>query len=164
MFKAEYQWEKYTTMCKTDHRNKLNGELERPIQTPNLDQSLWNDKCDYVDIESCKNLNLNDYNPAVLQLNTHSILSKQGELNQLLWDLECRNSKVDVVMLCKTFLNKNTLNLLKIPGYTIFANSRSESKGGGTAILVREGIICQRLNNIVIQRERAWIHICGNQS
>ena len=116
-------------MCKYGKNHKLNDEFERPIITENLDQSLWNDKCDYVDIENCKNLNPNDYNLAILQLYIRSILSRQGELNQLLRDLKNWQSKIDVIMLCETFLTKNTLSLLNMPGYTIFVDSWTEFKG-----------------------------------
>ena len=58
--------------------------MDRPIITDNLDQNLWNDKCDYVDIENCRDLNPNNYNLTVLQLNIRNILSKQMELTNSL--------------------------------------------------------------------------------
>ena len=141
-------------MCKFGKNQKLNDELDRPIITENLDQSLWNDKCDYVDIENCRDLNPNNYNLAVLQPNIRSILSKQMELNQLLRDLENKRSKIDVLMLCETFLSNNTTSLLNIPGYNIFADSRTQHKGGSTAILVRNGITCKRLPNVFKFKEK----------
>ena len=45
-----------------------------------------------------------------------------------------------MVLLCETFLNKKTSKLVNIPGYTMISNSRSLAKGGGTAILVKEGL------------------------
>ena len=68
-------------MCKFGKNLKATDELDTPIIFHKLDQSLWNDKCDYIDIESCVDLNPNNYNLAVLQLNIRSILSKQMELN-----------------------------------------------------------------------------------
>ena len=58
--------------------------------------------------------------------------------------LETKNSRVDIILLCETFLNKSTEKLVKIPGYTLICNSRSENKGGGTAILLRNSINYKR--------------------
>ena len=141
-------------MCKFGKNYKITDKLDRPIITDKLDQSLWNDKCDYIDIESCIDLNPNNYNLAVLQLNIRSVLSKQTKLNQLLRDLENKRTKIDVLMLCETFLSKNTLNLLNIPSYQVFADSRMFHKGGGTATLVRNGITCKRLPNFLKFKEK----------
>ena len=81
-----------------------------------LDNTLWNDKCDYVEIDGTANLNPNNYNLSVLQLNIRSLLAHQQELKHLLTKLlEC-NCRIDVVILCETFLSKNTLNIVNIPG------------------------------------------------
>ena len=141
-------------MYKFRKNYKITDELDRPIITDNSDQSLWNDKCDYIDIESCIDLNPNNYHLAVLQLIIRSILSKQMELNQLLRDLENKRTKIGVLMLCETFLSKNTLKLLNIPGYQVFADSRMLHKGGSTAILVRNGITCKRLPNFLKFKEK----------
>ena len=98
-------------MCFSKSATKIYDELERPLNLGSIDESLWNDKCDYIDPNSCTNLNLNDYNLIVLQLNIRSILSKQTELKQLLHTLENKNSRVDIVLLCKTFLNGKTTKL-----------------------------------------------------
>ena len=45
-----------------------------------LDASLWNDKCDYIELEECDNLNPNNYNLIVMQLNIRSVLYHQQEL------------------------------------------------------------------------------------
>ena len=74
----------------------------------NMDQSLWNDKCDYYDTDKCENLNPNGYNFMVFQLNIQSLLTHQTELNELLNELENKISRVDVLLLCETNLNKNT--------------------------------------------------------
>ena len=128
-------------MCKQETHKKVNNNLDRPIITNGLDQSLWNDKCDYIDIESCKNLNPNNYNLAVMQINIRSILSKQVQLKQLLRQLENKNSQVDIILLCKTFLSKNTSKLLQMPGYQIFTDSRQDHKGGDSST-------CQRRHNM----------------
>ena len=68
--------------------------------------------------------------------------------------LETKNSRVDIILLCETFLNKSTEKLVKIPGYTLIYNSRSKSKGGGTAILLRNGINYKRRKDIEVFKEK----------
>ena len=114
--------------------------LERSRDLKSLDETLWNDKCDYVDIETCLNLNPNNYNLLMLQLNIRSILAHQHELNQLVCTLEKWNSKIDMLLICETFLSKNIENMVKILGYTYISNCQKERKGGGVCILIRDGI------------------------
>ena len=104
-------------MCIGNANVKESDVLDRPILKENLDSSLWNDKCDYTEIEQCKNSNPNNYNLVIVQLNIRSLLSKQVELKLLLSNLEKRGSRVDLLLLCKTFLSDSTLNLVNIPGY-----------------------------------------------
>ena len=74
-------------MCKT--KGTLNTDiLQRSRNQSELDESLLNDNCNYMEIETCFNLNPSNYNLLVLQLNIRSILAHQHELKQLLRDLE----------------------------------------------------------------------------
>ena len=82
-------------MCVDKDKRKESDVLDRPIITDNLDSSSWNDKCDYIEIDNCKDLNPNNYNLVVVQLNIRSLLLKQLELKRLLRDLEVRKSKAD---------------------------------------------------------------------
>ena len=67
-------------MCVGSNERKESDVLVRPLLIENLDSSLWNDKCDYIEIENCKDLNPNNYNLVVVQLNIRSLLSKQTKL------------------------------------------------------------------------------------
>ena len=40
----------------------LFDSLSRPLENDNVHESLWNNKCDYVNIEKCKNLNPENLN------------------------------------------------------------------------------------------------------
>ena len=81
-------------------------KLGRPLVTDLLDKSLWSDKCDYVNIDDCTNLNPENYNFIFVQHNIQSILAHQTELQTLLQELKNKNSPVDVVTLSETFLMK----------------------------------------------------------
>ena len=74
-------------MCKTELLQEDSDALNRSHNLDDLDETSWNDKCDYVDMEMCNNLNPNNYNLLVLQLNI-SVLAHQHELKQLLLVLE----------------------------------------------------------------------------
>ena len=135
--------------------------MNRPIITENLDSSLCNDKCDYVEINECKDLNPNNYNLIVVQLNIRSLLSKQVELRKLLNDLELKNSKVDIVLLCETFLINRTKSLANVPGYTMYSDQRKQHKVVGTSILIRNGIVSRRHKDLLpfIERELEYTFI-----
>ena len=122
--------------CDIDHYD----ELSRPMSNMLLNESLWNDKCDYISPDSCTNLNPYYHNLIVLQMNIRGLISHKADLHQLLNTLKLKNSTVDVVLLCETFLNEITVKQVHIPGYTLISNHRRQHKGGSTAILVREGI------------------------
>ena len=68
------------------------------------------------------------------------MLKHSYKLKSLLRTLESKNSRVDLVLLCETFLTPETVRLVHIPDYNLASNQRSKSKGGGTAILIRNGI------------------------
>ena len=128
-------------MCKSDNGTKVMDILENSIITDNLDSVLWSNKCDYIDIEDCVNLNPNCYNLIVLQSNVRSLLSNQSALNQLLRDLENRKSKVDLILLCETSLTGQLHRLVNFPGYKLISTECANRRGGGTGILVRDEIM-----------------------
>ena len=127
-------------MCKGSSTNMINDVLNRPINNAELDHTLWNDKCDYVELDGTDNLNPNNYNLLILQLNIRSLLAHQSDLNTLLTELSSRNSSIDVVLLCETFLSRNTVGMVNIPGYNHICNYRQDHKGGGVSILIKHGI------------------------
>ena len=130
-------------MCKTS-RTLNTDVLQRPQNQSELDESLWNDNCNYTELETCFNLNPSNYNLLVLQLNIRSILAHQHELKQLLRDLEKKNSSIDVVLLCETFLTKKTIGMVNVVGYTHVGNYRNTKKGRGVSILIKDGISYKR--------------------
>ena len=82
-----------------------------------------------------------------MQLNVRSLLAHQYELCQLLRTTEIKNSRIDIILLCETFLSKQTVSMVRIPGYTYVSNYRKNKKGGGVAILIKDGISYKRRQN-----------------
>ena len=44
-----------------DTPHKLFDNLERPMELDSINRDLWNDKCDYIDVSDCPNLNPNGH-------------------------------------------------------------------------------------------------------
>ena len=141
-------------MCLQQSDLHLMDSLDRPLDLFNVSESLWNDKCDYLDIEKCKNFNPNSMNFIVLQLNVRSLLSHQSDLRNLLHELDRRNSTVDILLLFETFLNKKMERMVNIPGYTLLSNSCSCGKGGGTCILVCSNIQYKKRKDLEVNVKR----------
>ena len=118
-----------------------------------LDASLWNDKCDYTELDECNNLNPNNYNLIVMHLNIRSVLCHQQELCQLIRSTEKKNSRIDVILLCETFLSSKTKSMVNIPGFSHICNYRKSKKGGGISILLHEGIPYKCRSNLDIFKE-----------
>ena len=128
---------------KIENKTQLDMLL-RSCDIEELDSSLWSDKCDYMELNCCKDLNPNNYNLIVMQLNIRSLLSHQLELRQLICSVENKNSRIDIILLCETFLSKQTLNIVNVPGFIHVGNYRKNKKEGGVSILVREGVSYKR--------------------
>ena len=56
--------------------------LLRSHNLEDLDSTLWNDKCDYIELDNCANLNPINYNLIIMQLNIRSLVAHQMELKQ----------------------------------------------------------------------------------
>ena len=142
-------------MCKTEFdKQKNHDDLLRPLDPDSLNTVLWNDKCDYVNVETCTKLNPNKYNLVVLQHNIRSLLPNQTQLKQLMHTLKMKDSEVDLCLLCETFLSDKTNRLTHIPGYTVVENHHKNSKGGGVAILVKNGISFRRRQDLDVFKEK----------
>ena len=82
-------------MCFANEDIQIFDNLMQPYKLNNCDKSLWNDHCDYVDIDECQNINNNNMNLITLQLNIRSLLSHQSDLVSLLSALDQKNSRVN---------------------------------------------------------------------
>ena len=91
--------------CETEHLI-TKDQLGRLVDHSKLDSSLWNDKCDYIELDHCNNLNPNNYNLITMQINICSILVHQQDLSQLLQTLENKGTRIDIILLCETFLTQ----------------------------------------------------------
>ena len=98
----------------------------------------------YVELNHCRNLNPSNYNLIIMQINIQSILAHQDELKQLMRTLEKKNSHIDVLLLCETFLSMKTERMVNFSGYTHIGRYRLTRKGGGVSILLNNNIPYKR--------------------
>ena len=110
------------------------GIFDIPILHTNYDlrEELNLINCEYVvpgedniDLLSSNTTDLN-----VLQLNIRGLLNKQDRLLPLLHE-----HKVDIALLCETWLNNKTEKLLRLPNYKIHNTSQVDKIGGGVCVL-----------------------------
>ena len=148
-------------MCFIRTNNQLFDSLNRPLELSKIDELLWSDKCDYLDPTNCTNLNPENYNFVVMQL-IRSILAHQTKLRQLLQVMSNKNSGVDVLLLCKTFLTTGTEKLVNILGYSLVTNNRKNHKGGGVAILVKDRITFKKRPDLNCMNEKELENVYVN--
>ena len=90
----------------------------------------------------------------VLQHNVCSLPCNILETKLLLQTLHDKNSSVDIMLVCETFLNKNTANRIRIPGYTLVSNYWQDHKRGGTSVLIKDGIPFQQRQDLDVFIEK----------
>ena len=122
----------------------LFDNLGRPLDHDNTNQALWNDKCDYLELEEILNLNPKENNLTMLQLNIRSMLGKQNELNSILNTLYTNKSLPKILLLSETHLTKSKLRHLDIPNYQTLSRNRQSKGGGGVAICVHNSLKYKR--------------------
>ena len=138
-------------MCLHKQINYDKDNLGRSLDTANLPSCLWSDRCDYIDVDKCINLNPMNYNFVVMQLNIRSLLSNQVDLKLLLNDLSLKNS---AVMLSETLITSKTEKLINMKGYSIHTTNRVNSTGGGTVLLINREIKHKRRKDLEIMSEK----------
>ena len=117
--------------------NKLdlpNYEFKRNESKQLEVDEVLNDVCDYISPEQVKDLTCTPNDLSILQLNVRGLINKQEGLARLISKGE--RNKVNLVLLCETWLRKDTVNKVKIPGYNIVSKIRQGKRGGGVSILI----------------------------
>ena len=141
-------------MCLHKQIDYQNNNLGRLLNAFNLPSCLWSDRCYYIEVDKCVNLNPMNYNFVVMQLNIRSLLSNQVDLKLLLNDLSSKNSAVDAIMLSETFITSKTEKLINMKEYSIYTTNRVNSKGGGTVLLINREIKHKRRKDLEIMTEK----------
>ena len=120
-----------------------------------LDSSTFceiEDNCDYLDVESRMQIPDDPNSLTLIQLNIRGMIGKLTELSHLIND-GVGKAKIDVVLLCETWLNQINNAKASIPGYKLIGNVRSGRMGGGTGILIDNSLRCRQRKDLELNTE-----------
>ena len=108
-----------------------------------LDSSCFgfelSDSCDYIDTVDTQSLEVEPTDLTVLHLNIRGLLGKQKELSKFLFELMGKN-KIDMIILCETWLTKESEKRVNMLGYTYHGHYRKHKRGGGVGFLISDEI------------------------
>ena len=111
-------------MCLENCANSKIQDLKYdPLDTNCIGFELT-DTCDYIDIVDTLDIDVNITDLVIVQLNVRGLISKQKDLSRLLLRI-MGNHKIDLVILCKTWLTRESESRLNMPGYTYYGNHRT---------------------------------------
>ena len=92
-------------------------------------------ECPYVEEEDLSSIEPGKTDLSIIQLNIRGLLNKQDQKKDLL-----NKSKSDIVLLCETWLRKDTDSLVNITSHKFYSNYRIDRLGGGVGILVNKSL------------------------
>ena len=92
------------------------------------------DNCTYLDRTEYESLPIHDTNLTVLQPNIRGLINKQSEFSKILNNGS--TNKVDVALLCETWLRQETNKLVNLPNHHHIGKEQIGKKGGGVGILI----------------------------
>ena len=118
----------------TKRMEKHNPELNCKVLN-NINTEMGLTQCDYVDFESINELKPTNNDLSIMQLNIRGLLNKQDRLNEII--NECQ---ADAILLCETWLKKQTECLVKESSYKLYSIVRRDKKEGGVGILVHKNL------------------------
>ena len=92
--------------------------------------------CDYLEHDDV--WTSNDSELFIIQWNIRGMCSKTDHLKHVIDNNPC-NRTPDLILLCETWLNKQTPSI-SVPGYNLIRKDQTKKVGGGVVILIKQGI------------------------
>ena len=105
------------------------------------------DNCDYLDVSDVNNLRHTNKDLLVMQLNIRGLIGKQDSLKHLLSEFKVLP---DIVLLCETWLKKDTAGKINMPNYKCYHKHRIDRLGGGVSILVKQKLRSRERSDLVV--------------
>ena len=120
----------------------LTPRLYIPNETNNIDTldclAEYSDNCDYVSVEETKE-GIEYSSLACIQWNVRGLISKQSDISKFLQT--CGGSKqIDLVIISESWLTKDNIKKVNIPGYSYVGNNRPSRRGGGVGLLIHNNL------------------------
>ena len=82
-----------------------------------------------------------------MQLNNRGLIGKQDSLKHLLSEF---NVLPDIVLLCETWLKKDTAGKIIMPNYKCYHKHRIDRLGGGVSILIKQNLRSRERSDLVV--------------
>ena len=119
-------------------------------QTMICDQivELGTPDCPYIEEEDWPCIDPGKTDLSIIQLNIRGLLNKQDQIKDLI-----NKTKADIVLLCETWLRKDTDPLVNINSHKLYSNYRTDRLGGGVGILVNRSLHSRLRNELRVETE-----------
>ena len=125
-------------MCLSERNNTPHDWLGRQVSNlTNLGLEKVLDTCDYLSFEEASEITSEDHELTAIQLNVRGLISKSNDLSKLITGC-LKKHKVDLVLLCETWLTPDVKSLVSIPGYNFHGIEHCDKKEGGVGLLIAE--------------------------
>ena len=105
---------------------------------------------DYVEPCDLDSLSLHIFDLRLIHLNIRGLIGKQNELHNILTNGYGTAKPIDITLLNKTWLRKDTLNKVSFPGYTLLSKQRIGKKGGGIGIIIADKLKFRQRDDLLI--------------
>ena len=135
-------------MCLQGIKKQITDHLYQCEKLISRDQFDFVDRWDYQDIDDIRTNSLTQRNLNILQLNIRGLLTKQGQLNTIINNLETKISNLHRILLCETWLTEGTKKLIKFNNYHYIGREHENRKGGGIGFLVQKKLIIRERTNL----------------
>ena len=95
-----------------------------------------------------------DFGFCCMHINIHSLPDKFDKLSNIINRLRDVDVKIDVIMLCETFLTDIIAPLYdKLPGYKLICKNRKQKTKGGVALYISDAFTYSDIQNIGVHEE-----------
>ena len=113
-----------------------------------LDSELGLTTCEYVDPDNTGRIKPGKNDLSIMQINTRGLLNKIDHLRDII-----NYSHPDVILLCETWLNTRTLDLVEIKGYKLVNKIRVDRIGGGVGILMKKELRTRSRDDLCVETQ-----------
>ena len=124
--------------------------LNPHMQELSIDDENLIDNCDYLETENDLDHTLGVSDELnIIQLNIRGLIGKQQNLIQET-TTNNGNKKVDIYILCETWLTEHNHGMINIPNYLYIGKHRKNKRGGGVGILIHNSLTFKERPDITI--------------
>ena len=113
-----------------------------------LNSELGLTPCDYVNPDNTGRIKPGKNDLSIMQINTRGLLNKLDHLRDII-----NYSYPDVILLCETWLNARTIDLVELKGYKLISKNRIDRIGGGVGILLKRELRTRCRDDLCVETQ-----------